>query len=72
MICPKCAYEKMKVSKTFNDGAVTKRHRYCPKCSFMQLTEERPIFNNLMSEEEIKEYEEYIEESVSKGELKKA
>ena len=65
MVCPKCAYPKMRVNNTFEDGAITKRMRYCTKCHFMVKTEERPVFDNMMSIEEIAEYEKYINEETT-------
>lgn len=59
MICPRCANPSTRVPYTDKSGAVVRRLRMCPKCGFSFNTTERPSFT-LFTEEEIKEYEEYI------------
>jgi len=62
MVCPKCAEPKIRTISTKSLVATTKRVKQCHKCDFIFHSEERPILINFMSDDEIKEYNAYIEQ----------
>ena len=65
MICPKCA-ANTRVARSEKKGGAVIRYRYCPECGYTVPTKEVPVFH-LFSQEEIKEYEEYVDESLAES-----
>lgn len=65
MLCPRCAEPKMRAIYTIDTGPIIKRTRRCVKCGFSIETVEKPIFDNTMDKEEIREYEEYISKELT-------
>jgi len=67
MLCPKCDAQKTKTLKTEQIGGKTKRVRFCMKCSFSFVSEEKPVLITF-TEEEKEEYEEYLAEIATQSE----
>ena len=61
MICPNCSGTRLQAIHTMNSGPIVKRVRRCRECGMVTNTVEMPVFNNILTKEDIKEYEQYID-----------
>ncbi len=67
MICPKCSKNRLQAVHTANSGPIVKRVRRCRDCHTVTQTIELPIFNNILTKEDIAEYEEYIHKELNES-----
>lgn len=67
MICPKCSKSRLQAIHTMNSGPIVKRVRRCRDCQTVTQTIELPIFNNILTKEDIAEYETYIYQELNES-----
>ena len=68
MVCPNCGGTRLQAIHTVNSGPIVKRVRRCRDCFVNTNTIEIPVFKNILSKEDIEEYEKYIHEELAQSE----